>query len=225
MNAEKLSVEERARLHAALGDPARLSIVDRLLFGDGSPGALAEALNLPTNLVAHHLNVLRDAGLITRTVSEGDRRRTYIRLRTERLAGLTPPRLPVPERVVFVCTRNTARSQLAAALWRDRSIVPAASAGTAPADRVHPGAVRVARRHGLRLAGATADVIDVLQTGDLVVAVCDNAHEHLPTRPDLHWSVRDPVTAGTDEAFETAYTDIAARVDRLAPALTPVGQP
>jgi protein-tyrosine-phosphatase len=226
MKAEMLSLEERARLHAALGDPARLSIVDRLMFGDGSPGALAEALNMPTNLVAHHLNVLRDAGLITRMVSEGDRRRTYVRLRLERLAGLAPPRLPVPERVVFVCTRNTARSQLAAVLWRDRSLVPTASAGTAPADRVHPGAVRVARRHGLRLAGATtADVADVLQTGDLVVAVCDNAHEQLPTRPDLHWSVPDPVTAGTDEAFETAYTDIAARIDRLAPALAAVSRP
>jgi ArsR family transcriptional regulator, arsenate/arsenite/antimonite-responsive transcriptional repressor / arsenate reductase (thioredoxin) len=226
MNTEILAIETRARMHAALGDPARLSIVDRLTFGDASPGELGEALDMPTNLLAHHLNVLRDAGLIARTASEGDRRRTYVRLRSERLAGLVPPRLSLPKRVVFVCTRNTARSQLAAVLWRDRSIIPTASAGTQPADRIHPRAVRVARRHGLQLArAATADITDVLRTGDLVIAVCDTAHEHLPTRPDLHWSVRDPVPLDTDTAFEAAYADIAARVDRLAPALTPVNTP
>ena len=56
-----------------------------------------------------------------------------------------------PVRVLFVCTRNSARSQLAAAAWARRSGIPAASAGTEPADRVHPRAVRVARRHGLAI--------------------------------------------------------------------------
>jgi hypothetical protein len=55
---------------------------------------------------------------------------------------------------------------------------------------------------------------------DLLVAVCDHVHETLPaTRERLHWSVPDPVAADTDEAFEAAYTDIAGRIDRLAPAL------
>jgi protein-tyrosine-phosphatase len=81
--------------------------------------------------------------------------------------------------------------------------------------------VRVARRHGLNLSGArTADVADVIRRDDLVIAVCDNAHEDLAAQPRLHWSVPDPVLADTDAAFEAAYTDIAARVDRLAPALT-----
>ena len=84
-------------------------------------------------------------------------------------------------RVVFVCTHNSARSQLAAALWAGRSRIPAASAGTRPARRIHPRTVRTARRHGLALlASATADVTDVLASDDLVVAVCDNAHEQLP---------------------------------------------
>ncbi|MFI7547486.1 helix-turn-helix domain-containing protein [Actinoplanes sp. NPDC049599] len=221
MATERMSLSERARVHAALGDPARLAIVDALILGDASPGEIAHDLALPTNLVAHHVKVLAEAGLLERTRSEADRRRTYLRLRPETLALLTPPRLPDPARVVFVCTHNSARSQLAAALWADRTHRPAASAGTHPADRVHPRAVRVARRHGLRLQPAgTAHVDDVVTGDDLIIAVCDNAHEDLTAtaRPRLHWSVPDPVRADTDAAFEAAYTELAGRIDRLAPA-------
>jgi protein-tyrosine-phosphatase/DNA-binding HxlR family transcriptional regulator len=214
----------RARVHAALGEPARLAIVDTLTLGDASPGELGQALGLPTNLIAHHLAVLSDAGIVERTRSEGDRRRTYVRLRPDTLTTLVPAALTQAPRVVFVCTHNSARSQLAAALWARRSPVPATSAGTEPAPRVHPRAVRVARRHGLALQSArTAHVRDVLQADDLVIAVCDNAHEHLTGHGGqrLHWSVPDPAPTDTDAAFEVAYTDIATRIERLAPALTP----
>ncbi|MCA2219109.1 arsenate reductase/protein-tyrosine-phosphatase family protein [Jidongwangia harbinensis] len=219
MNAEEITLRERARIHAALGDPARLAIVDALSLGDASPGEVARDLGMPSNLVAHHVNVLAEAGLLERTRSEADRRRTYLRLRPGTLALLTPPRLPEAERVVFVCTHNSARSQLAAALWADRTHRPAASAGTHPAPRVHPRAVRIARRHGLRLdPTGTAHISDVVQDDDLVIAVCDSAHEDPAStvRPRLHWSVPDPVRAGTDAAFEAAYTDLAGRIDRLA---------
>ena len=218
------SLPARARVHAALGDPARLAIVDTLTLGDASPGEIGHDLGMPTNLVAHHVKVLDDAGLIVRIRSEGDRRRTYLRLEPQALASLTPPPLEGAERVVFVCTHNSARSQLAAALWRDRIGGPVASAGTRPAPRVHPRAVKVAHRHGLDLdATATARVADVVHDGDLVIAVCDNAHEDLsgPARPRLHWSVPDPVRVDTDEAFEDAYTDLAGRIDRLAPIVSP----
>nr|WP_221382061.1 helix-turn-helix domain-containing protein [Actinoplanes polyasparticus] len=216
------SLQARARIHAALGDPARLAIVDALTLGDASPGEIGHDLTMPTNLVAHHLKVLQDAGLIVRTRSEGDRRRTYLRLQPGVLASLTPPPLQDAERVVFVCTHNSARSQLAAALWRDRVGGPVASAGTKPAARVHPRAVKVAHRHGLALDPAgTAHVSDVVHQGDLVIAVCDNAHEDLTgeVRPQLHWSVPDPIRVNTDAAFEAAYTDLAQRIDRLAPAV------
>ncbi|MEV4139093.1 helix-turn-helix domain-containing protein [Dactylosporangium sp. NPDC049742] len=224
MNAELSSVRRRARIHAALGDPARLAIVDTLTVGDASPGEIARDLDLPTNLVAHHVKVLQDAGLVVRTRSEGDRRRTYLRLEPGALASLTPPPLRDVPRVVFVCTHNSARSQLAAALWTRRATIPAASAGTDPADRVHPRAVACARRHGLVIdATGTAHVADVVHDTDLVVAVCDNAHEDLTqeTRPGararLHWSV--PAPADTDAAFEAAFAELATRVDRLAPAV------
>jgi protein-tyrosine-phosphatase len=223
MTVEHGSVQRRARIHAALGDPTRLAIVDTLMIGDASPGEIAHQLDMPTNLVAHHVKVLAEAGLLARTRSEGDRRRTYLRVNPDALATLASPHLRADGRVVFVCTHNSARSQLAAALWRKRTGQPVASAGTKPAGRVHPRAVKVAHRHGLTLdPTGTAHVEDVVDDDDLVIAVCDNAYEDLTNTlpPRLHWSVPDPVRVDTDAAFEAAYTDIAARIDRLAPALT-----
>jgi protein-tyrosine-phosphatase len=221
MNVEPSSLDGRARVHAALGDPARLAIADALAVGDASPSEIAERLGMSSNLVAHHLGVLADAGVITRTRSEHDRRRSYVHLRPDSLAALAGPGFAVPRRVVFVCTRNSARSQLAAAIWKTRSALPATSAGTEPAARVNPRAVRSARRHGLRLDPTrTASLDAVAGDGDLLVAVCDHVHETLPAdRPRLHWSVPDPVPVDTDEAFEAAFADVAERIGRLVPAI------
>ena len=223
MIADRSSVEARARAHAALGEPARLTIVDLLTVGDASPGEIGRLLDMPTNLVAHHVKTLESAGLLTRVRSEGDRRRTYLRLVPEVLAGLVPSPAQTAPRVVFVCTHNSARSQLAAALFARRNRVPVTSAGTVPAARVHPRAVSVARRHGLSLGRArTSHISDVARHDDLLIAVCDNAHESLPaSRPRLHWSVPDPARVGTDEAFEAAYLELSERVDRLVRTLAP----
>ncbi|MFV2195443.1 ArsR family transcriptional regulator [Nocardiopsis sp. LOL_012] len=222
MNTE-LSLEQRAGLHGALADPARLAITDTLCTGDASPSELGELLEMRSNLVAHHLRVLEGAGVVTRARSEADHRRVYVRLLPEALAALTPAALLHAPRVVFVCTRNTARSQLAAALWERRSTVPAVSAGTRPGPRIHEGTLTAARRHRLPLRpGGTTRVEDVLREDDLVVAVCDSAHEELPPhRSRLHWSVPDPVRAGTDAAFDTAFVQIRDRVERLAPTVRP----
>ncbi|MGF1662846.1 MAG: helix-turn-helix domain-containing protein [Kineosporiaceae bacterium] len=216
----------RARVHAALGEPTRLAVTDLLAVGDLSPGEIAAALGLPGNLLAHHLRILEAAGVVRRLRSEGDGRRVYVSL------AVGPPDIAIPHlgevgRVVFVCTRNSARSPLAAASWRTVSAVEVASAGTSPADAVHPGAVAAGAAHGLRLAGVRpAHVRDVLagNPGDLVVTVCDAAHEAVdPTCPDtarrLHWSVPDPVRGGSPRAFEDALGDIRGRVARLARAL------
>ncbi|MEU0077646.1 helix-turn-helix domain-containing protein [Micromonospora tulbaghiae] len=225
MNIEPQTLDVRARMHAAMGDPARLAIVDTLLVGDASPGELARSLDMPTNLTAHHLKVLQDSGLVVRSRSEGDRRRTYVRLVPGMLNGLLPAPSRTAPRVVFVCTHNSARSQLAAALWARRSTVPAASAGTDPAPRVHPRALRTAHRHGLTIAGSRpVHLTDVIRSDDLVVAVCDNAHEDLADRAaHLHWSVPDPAPADTDDSFEAAYRELADRIDRLALAVKASG--
>lgn len=219
---------DRATGFAALGDPARLAIVDDLAGSDRSPAELAKRHGLPPNLLAHHLGILGTAGLITRTVSSGDRRRRYVRLDHDALAsilGSVGPVGPVGEsgpggRVVFVCTAATARSQLAAALWRERTGGTAVAAGTDPATEVHPGAVAAGRRAGLDLTGAVPRSIDEVATRNaLVVTVCDRAHEDLGEgRSGAHWSVEDPVARGSVRAFDTCIAELAARIDRLAGA-------
>ena len=82
-----------------------------------------------------------------------------------------------------MCTANSARSHLAAALWRRASNLPAASAGTHPAARIEPGAIAAAQRHHLPMRRLRPrHISDVRQDGDLVITVCDMAHEELGAR-------------------------------------------
>ncbi|MDR3658967.1 MAG: helix-turn-helix domain-containing protein [Mycobacterium sp.] len=214
-------VLHRAAIHAALADPVRLAIVDHLLLADASPSELQQPLAIESNLLAHHLRVLADAGVITRTRSEADRRRTYVRLNSAALELMVPTAGRHAHRVIFVCTQNSARSQLAAAIWNRHSSVPATSAGTHPVEQIHPAAIAAARRHGLPLQiRRPRHLDDVLQAADLVIAVCDNAHEELPTNPArIHWSIPDPVRVATDDAFDRAIDALTERIDHAAPRL------
>lgn len=220
MNSERTSLEVRAAKHAALADPARLRMLDLLTFGDLSPTELQTELSgMTSNLIAHHLNVLEREGIVLRGRSEGDGRRTYVRLNPGALSGLGSSATASADRVVFVCSANSARSQLAQALWNDVSEIPAISAGTQPADHVAAGAIAAAARHGLDLGGVVPQRVDgLLRDTDFVITVCDRAHEELPTGA-VHWSVPDPVPVSTDDAFEAAFADLAARVTRLAPRM------
>jgi ArsR family transcriptional regulator, arsenate/arsenite/antimonite-responsive transcriptional repressor / arsenate reductase (thioredoxin) len=217
------ALRRRAAVHAALSDPMRLAVVDLLALSDAAPSELQSVLGVPSNLLAHHLRVLENAGLVERSRSEGDRRRTYLRLVRGALGRVATVPTRTAPRVLFVCTHNSARSQLAAALWRLRSTIPTASAGTHPAEHVHPGAITAASRRGLALPGPrTAHLDAVARDGDLVVAVCDNAHEELPrATARWHWSVPDPVRAGTDDAFDHTIDNLTERIDGIAPHLRP----
>jgi protein-tyrosine-phosphatase len=221
MSIEQMAgLARRAAVHAALADPARLQIVDTLSAGDASPSDLAAMLAMPSNLVAHHLHVLEQAALITRRRSQGDRRRSYLQLLPGTLDTLARPPARTARRVLFVCTANSARSHLAAALWRRSSDVPAASAGTHPATAIDPGAIAAARRHHLPLRRVRPRHLgDVQEDGDLVVTVCDRAREELGQLTALHWSVPDPVPAGDPASFDTALTELSHRIDRFAPRL------
>jgi protein-tyrosine-phosphatase len=120
-------------------------------------------------------------------------------------------------------TANSARSHLAAALWRQVSNVPAVSAGTHPAEAIDPGAIAAARRHSLPLPRLRPrHGSDVRYQGDLVVTVCDLAHEELTEAAAVHWSIPDPVPAGDPGSFDTALAQLADRVGRLAPRLAAV---
>jgi ArsR family transcriptional regulator, arsenate/arsenite/antimonite-responsive transcriptional repressor / arsenate reductase (thioredoxin) len=210
----------RAAMHAALADPARLAIIDTLTDGDASPSELAAMLAMPSNLLAHHLRVLQQAGLVARHRSEGDRRRSYLRLIPGSLDQLAGPPARSARRLLFVCTANSARSHLAAALWRQASSVPAVSAGTRPAAAVDPGAIAAAGRRGLPLPRLRPRHLrDVRHDGDLIVTVCDRAHEELAALAAVHWSVPDPVRAGAPEGFDAALDELDRRVRLLAPRL------
>jgi len=223
---EKIGLEKRAALHSALADPTRLRIVDLLHLGDASPAGVQRELGISSNLLAHHLAQLSEAGIIARHRSEGDRRRTYIRLVPGALDFLAAAPALSTARVLFVCTGNSARSQLAAALWHQVSDVPALSAGTHPANAVAPGAVAVAQRHGLSLADARPRrLADVAIGNELVVTVCDSAFEELGDGARLHWSIGDPVAVGSRRAFDEAFNEITLRVGQLAPNVARKGTP
>ena len=204
----------RAQRHAALGDTVRLAIVDELALSDRAPVELRRLVGLESNLLAHHLDVLESVGMISRSRSSGDGRRRYVHLLRDSLRDLSPGRRVVPRRALFVCTRNSARSQLAAALWRSLAGAPAESAGTHPASRVHPGAIAAAKRAGLDIAGSIPRTLErVGKLPGIVVTVCDQAHEELaPDDTWLHWSVPDPVPRGTRRAFGAALAELSERI-------------
>jgi ArsR family transcriptional regulator, arsenate/arsenite/antimonite-responsive transcriptional repressor / arsenate reductase (thioredoxin) len=219
-------LEARAAVHAALGDPHRLAIVEQLAVSDRAPSELGEWLGIESNLLAHHLRVLEGVGLVERVVSDGDRRRRYLRLRSQHVVPFVGP-APVEARtVVFVCTHNSARSQLAAALWNTAHPVGAASAGTHPAAQVHPYAVAAGAAAGVDLRRAVPRSLDDLEAEpDLVITVCDRAHEELSALRwrELHWSVPDPAADGRRTVFDATVRRLLDRIARLGPSVVPAG--
>ena len=194
-----------------------MAIVDELIASDRSPVELRRLTGSESNLLAHHLDVLQAVGLVSRKRSSGDRRRRYVQLERDALGQLVPgARLP-RQPVLFVCTHNSARSQLAAALWVVLTEQAADSAGTHPAGRVHPGAVQAAQRAGLDLRNATPRrFADVTDGPRLVVTVCDRAHEELHTSPSwLHWSIDDPVAHPSKAAFDRTVVALHDRITSL----------
>jgi ArsR family transcriptional regulator, arsenate/arsenite/antimonite-responsive transcriptional repressor / arsenate reductase (thioredoxin) len=211
------TVEERAAVFAALGDPHRLAIVDALALTDLTPSDLAAATDMPSNLLAHHLRLLADAGLVVTSRSEGDGRRRYVALVPDSLQRVLGRGPSLSGRFAFVCTHNSARSQFAAARFEQLTGEPSSSAGTHPASSVHPAAVEVARTYGLDLSVRVPRHYDELGSCDVVVSVCDRALEHglPPHRHHLHWSIPDPALAIDPSAFATSFAEIDRRLARL----------
>jgi protein-tyrosine-phosphatase len=195
-------------------------MVEDLVSSDRTPMELQQRSGLASNLLAYHLDILEQAGLITRCQSSGDRRRRYICLRRSALPEPLTHAVTAPGEPLFVCTQNSARSPLAAALWRQLTAAPASSAGTHPAARIHRSAVAAGRRVGLDLAAEhPRSIEDVVALPELVVTVCDRAHEELDPEPTwLHWSVPDPVDVGTAAAFDATVRELRDRITALAGA-------
>jgi len=133
-----------------------------------------------------------------------------------------------PLRVLFVCTGNNARSQMAEAVlnWKGRGRFEAGSAGSRPAERVHPLAVEALRGKGLEWKGHAPRGLDEVigERWDYVITVCDNARESCPVFPghpvQEHWSLEDPAAVEGDlqtrrAAFATALAQINRRIHQF----------
>ncbi len=130
-------------------------------------------------------------------------------------------------KVLFVCTGNSARSQMAEGFARhlSRGKIEAHSAGVAPS-RLNPYAVQVMQECGIDISGQTSKAFDedLARQMDIVVTVCDHAKESCPVLPPdvrrLHWPLDDPAVAtGTDAdilgTFRKSRDQIAALVTDL----------
>jgi protein-tyrosine-phosphatase len=233
--------------------PLRWRLLQELARSDRAVKELTERLEQPQNLVSYHLRRLRDGQLVAARRSAADRRDTYYAidlLQCERqlqaTGGALHPalRLTSPpartdaaagrrrRRVLFLCTGNSARSQMAEALIEHLSDgrVTASSAGSNPKP-LHPLAVKVMRKRGIDISANRTKHLDefVGQRFDVVITLCDRVREvcpEFPAQPELvHWSVPDPSRAGPSArasylAFEETAADLETRIRFLLPVLT-----
>lgn len=230
-----------------LSDPLRWRLVFELGRSDRRVGELVQLAGEPQNLVSYHLAQLRASGIVSARRSSADGRDIYYRadlLRCRDLlgeAGLslhpglslvpappddTAPRRPRP-RVLFLCTGNSARSQIAEALVEHRSggTVEARSAGSHPKP-LHPNAVRVMAERGVDIAGRPTKSLTRFTRSrfDRVITMCDKVREICPEFAGgpvaAHWSIADPAAGGdnnkaTYAAFEQVADEIEGRVALL----------
>jgi len=228
------------------GHPVRWRLLTELSRSDRRVGELCVRLELPQNLVSYHLGQLRAERVVSRRRSAADGRDSYYMLELDRcgellagagsslhpglrLAAAPPNRLrPAARRrrtrVLFLCTGNSARSQIAEALTEQfrGDMVEARSAGSHPKP-LHPNAVRVLAGRGIDIAARRSKHLDqfVGRRFDYVVSLCDRVREvcpEFPGHPDLiHWSIPDPAAEGegdeaTYPAFERTVEELATRI-------------
>jgi protein-tyrosine-phosphatase/DNA-binding transcriptional ArsR family regulator len=235
-----------------LGDTQRWQLLTELSQSDRRVGELCALVGQPQNLVSYHLGQLRRAGLVSARRSSADGRDSYYRVDVHRCGellcgagsaldpalrlGLLPP-APEPggrrrrPRVLFLCTGNSARPQMAEALLAHRTghRVDVHSAGSHP-KALHPNAVRVMAERGIDISGNTTKHLDryARRRFDHVVTLCDKVREICPELPGqpatAHWSMADPSAAADDDAagypaFVSAAEELEVRLDSLIPRL------
>ena len=227
--------------------PHRWAILSHLAYSDRRVGELTQLVGQPQNLVSYHLRELRNAGLVSSRRSSLDGRDAYYRLDLDRCGAIlcdtaaalhpalrfvpsrvTPPRRPGrPPRVLFLCTGNSARSQMAEALvntWFPEA-VQARSAGSHPKP-LHPNAVRVMAERGIDISGNASKHLRRYERRhfDYVVTLCDKVREICPEFPGvptrIHWSMPDPAAQGSADgetfpAFERTVHELEVRIPQL----------
>ena len=231
------------------GHPLRWRLLEALARSDRAVHELTELVGEPQNLVSYHLGKLRDVRLVSARRSSADRRDTYYALDIARVGSqlsaagtalhpglrLIPAsrdHAPIaPAKVLFLCTGNSARSQMAEALAKTLSggSIEAFSAGSHPKP-LHANAARAMRdAYGLDLAGYTSKHLDVFagQRFDWVISLCDRVREVCPEFPGqpevIHWSIANPVTGDADDVtlplFQQTAAELATRIEFLLAVL------
>jgi protein-tyrosine-phosphatase len=218
------------------GHPIRWRLLAELAASDRRVRELTEAVGEPQNLVSYHLRLLRSGGLVSAHRSAFDGRDSYYGLDLAQHGALfaatgafVAPGVPSTRslRILFLCTGNSSRSQIAEALIERLSdgAVRAWSAGSKP-KALHPNAIRVMAARGIDISRNQTKQLDIFtaERFDLVVTLCDKVREVCPDFPDapeaLHWSVPDPAAAPGDDdetytVFEQTAVDLEARITFL----------
>jgi len=230
------------------GHPLRWRLLAELSRSDRVVSELTDLVGEPQNLVSYHLGKLRGGRLVSARRSSADGRDTYYRLNLERIgdslsetgAALHPGlRLARrkngairPAKILFLCTGNSARSQMAEAMARAMSggAIHAYSAGSEPKS-LHANAIKVMREtYNLDIARQTPKRFDVFEDKrfDWVISLCDRVREVCPEFPGraevIHWSIPNPATGEPDEAtyplFQQTAAELATRIRFLLAALS-----
>ncbi len=221
-----------------LADDTRWKLIRALRHSDRQASELASVCQLSNNLVSYHLGLLRQAGLVQLHRSDADARVLYYGLDLTALelayqqigtALVLPEAIPAPASpatVIFLCTHNSARSQMAEGWLRHLSggKIIARSAGVTPT-KLHPLAVQVMAEVGVDIGYQRSKGLQGIEAiPDIVVTVCDLVREECPVElqrvPFLHWSIADPVPAtreeqGRLEVFRVAREHLRVRVQGL----------
>jgi protein-tyrosine-phosphatase len=226
------------------GHPLRWRLLSELSRSDRQVRELKVLTGERQSLVSYHLGQLRAGGLVSMRRSSADRRDAYYCIDLARCAELLagtgaalhpglrlvlPPAgtIQVHARVLFLCTGNSARSQMAEALVQHLAgeAITAASAGSHPKS-LHPNAVRAMLEYGIDITGRQAKHVSTFdgQRFDYVISLCDRVREVCPEFPGypemVHWSIPDPAAEGgsdreTYPAFRAVAADLHTRIGYL----------
>jgi protein-tyrosine-phosphatase/DNA-binding transcriptional ArsR family regulator len=227
--------------------PLRWALLTELAAGDHRVRELAAAVDEPQNLVSYHLRLLRSAGLIDARRSNFDGRDTYYWLNLTKCArgfgeaatalhpalAPVPPSKPAVQSVLFLCTGNSARSPMAAALLakQGQGHIRSASAGSHPKPHIHRNAIRIMRdMYGIDLSGSRPQPLAAVarRRFDYVITLCDKVREYARDHgltTTTHWSLPDPSAAGDSDRtsyseFRCVASELGSRIEFLLPVLS-----
>jgi protein-tyrosine-phosphatase len=221
-------------------------LLGELARSDRQVRELTRVLGEPQSLVSYHLARLRAGELVSMRRSSADGRDAYYRVDLARCqellaeaGGALHPGLALAPpagdsavgdgsaaqgrrvRVLFLCTGNSTRSQIAEAMLRHLGgdAVEVHSAGSHPRE-VHANAVRVMRERGIDISSQGSKPLSgfARRRLDYVVTLCDKVREVCPEFPGdperIHWSIADPALEGdTDEESYPAFQRTAAEIE------------